>query len=513
MGRRMKFTGATRPNPDGITISLVIEPASIPGLHSGVGHVKEESDGMTRTGYRVRILTGLLLAFFWLTSASARAAPGLSIGNASIVVGPSGTRNVAFVASLSAPASSPVSVAYTTNNGTATAGTDYTMTSGTLTLPAGETAGGIYVPVIGTTADASGLTFTVTLSSPVNATITNGTGTCTITHDAVPVAVGVSPNPATAPVGTAQVLTSTVTSVGGPSNLAKVGLSVGQLSSPAASLYAEYVVGTNSLYLANSSGTYIGGFTPGSNNVISTGLGTLNCQSTTVTTSGNQLVIAWSLTPAQPLAGTQSVYLSGSDVFGLGSGWEKLATWAVGQAVPVALNLSPVTSNFGQAQTLSTYFTYAGGLSNLSSVALNIGNLSAPSTSLYAKYAPATGLLYLANSSGTYIGGFAPGSSNVITTGLATLNCAATTVTPNGQQLQINWNFTPTSSLAGKQNVYATLADSFGTSSGWQNIGSWTIGQAVPVAVSVSPNPLVSQVNVPQTLTTNFREPLNNTLM
>ena len=41
-----------------------------------------------------------------------------------------------------------VTVPYTTNDGSAVAGTDYTMTSGTLTFPPGETAQNISVPIL-----------------------------------------------------------------------------------------------------------------------------------------------------------------------------------------------------------------------------------------------------------------------------------------------------------------------------------------------------------------------------
>ena len=72
-----------------------------------------------------------------------------------------------------------VTVNYTTANGSAKAGTDYTQESGTLSFPAGETAQNIAVPIT----DHSGATrsFSVTLSSPSpNATIATGTGTVTI---------------------------------------------------------------------------------------------------------------------------------------------------------------------------------------------------------------------------------------------------------------------------------------------------------------------------------------------
>lgn len=79
-------------------------------------------------------------------------------------------------------AAGEVTVAYTTADGTATAGADYTLTAGTLTWEAGDTDPKyIDVPVLAAATDAQ--TFTVTISSPVGATIAAGANTATFTVD------------------------------------------------------------------------------------------------------------------------------------------------------------------------------------------------------------------------------------------------------------------------------------------------------------------------------------------
>ena len=72
------------------------------------------------------------------------------------------------------PSRQDVSVDYRTQNGTATAGQDYTDTSGTLTIPAGETGGVITVPLLPETAEGRDETFDLQLRDPVNAALSGG---------------------------------------------------------------------------------------------------------------------------------------------------------------------------------------------------------------------------------------------------------------------------------------------------------------------------------------------------
>ena len=78
-----------------------------------------------------------------------------------------------FAVSLSAASSQTVTVQYATSDGTATAGTDYTATSGTLTFPPNTTQEYIRVNMLDDNLvnEPSAETFTLTLSNPTNATL------------------------------------------------------------------------------------------------------------------------------------------------------------------------------------------------------------------------------------------------------------------------------------------------------------------------------------------------------
>ena len=112
--------------------------------------------------------------------------PGVSVaGVTAAEPSGTGTAQAAFAVTLSKASTTPVTIGYATSNGTATAGTDYTATTGTLTFAPGVTSQKINVPILADTAVEAGETFTVTLSNPTGATITGATATGTITNTPV----------------------------------------------------------------------------------------------------------------------------------------------------------------------------------------------------------------------------------------------------------------------------------------------------------------------------------------
>jgi urease beta subunit len=109
--------------------------------------------------------------------------PSLAIGNVTLTEGDSGTLNAVFTVTLTGSSSTTVTVAYATADGTATAGSDYAATSGTLTFAPGETSKTISVPVNGDQFEELNETFVVNLTSPTQATIGTAQGTATITNN------------------------------------------------------------------------------------------------------------------------------------------------------------------------------------------------------------------------------------------------------------------------------------------------------------------------------------------
>jgi Calx-beta domain/FG-GAP-like repeat len=109
--------------------------------------------------------------------------PFLTIDDVSVAEGNAGTTNAVLNARLSFAAGQTVTVAYATANGTASAGSDYTATSGVATFPMGSTTQPVTVPVAGDVLDEANETFSVNLTAPSGAVITDGQGVGTILDD------------------------------------------------------------------------------------------------------------------------------------------------------------------------------------------------------------------------------------------------------------------------------------------------------------------------------------------
>jgi len=110
--------------------------------------------------------------------------PSLSINNASVTEGNSGTSTMTFTVSLSAAASNPVTYSIATANNTAAAGSDYVASSlNGQTIPAGTTSKTFSVTINGDTTVEPNETFFANVYSVNGATVADPTGVGTIVND------------------------------------------------------------------------------------------------------------------------------------------------------------------------------------------------------------------------------------------------------------------------------------------------------------------------------------------
>lgn len=108
----------------------------------------------------------------------------LTVGNVQVTEGNSGTVNATFRLTLAGQSNLPVTVQYSTQDVTATAGSDYTATSGTVTFFPGQTTKNVTVSVSGDLIAEPDETFSLLLSTATRGcTILTPTVTGTIIND------------------------------------------------------------------------------------------------------------------------------------------------------------------------------------------------------------------------------------------------------------------------------------------------------------------------------------------
>jgi uncharacterized delta-60 repeat protein len=113
--------------------------------------------------------------------------PTISVTSISQSEGNSGTTNYGFNLALSNPSTETVTVKYTTVDDTATAGSDYTAATATVTFAPGETTKAVNISVTGDDLYEADETFKLNLSDAVNASISSTSAIGTIVNDDLPV--------------------------------------------------------------------------------------------------------------------------------------------------------------------------------------------------------------------------------------------------------------------------------------------------------------------------------------
>ncbi len=163
----------------------------------------------------------------------------------------------AFAVSLTSASAVQTTVNYSTSDGTALAGRDYTAVSGTLTFAPGETTKTILVQTVDDGVADPTKAFTIILSSPVGGVITSGQGIGTILDDTKFYIVdgGTSDHTYQYSNGGAALATNALSS----SDTAPRAVSLPQLGT------TEWVVDANkNVYVYSTGGTLLGSWSAGS---------------------------------------------------------------------------------------------------------------------------------------------------------------------------------------------------------------------------------------------------------
>ena len=146
------------------------------------------------------------------------------------------------------------------------------------------------------------------------------------------------------------------------------------------------------------------------------------------------------------------------------------------RAVPTANSVTP-NSGSGASQTFALQYSDTAGATSLQSVwayfNATLANPASNSCLLY--YNVAANQINLLKDSATAWLAATPGAATTLQNSQCSLNVAATSVALSGNTLTLNLAMTFAPAYAGAKNIYMYAADTSGSNSGWQPLGSWTV--------------------------------------
>lgn len=258
------------------------------------------------------------------------------------------------------------------------------------------------------------------------------------------------------------------------------------------SAYLYYNQNANKIYLRNDTNTaWLGGYAPGSSGTIENSQAKIMCAFSSASGSGTALTIKFYLFFKPAYSGkAYNSYLKAVDDNNNSVSWAQKGSFTVNNK-PTVGTVMPFSGTV-KTKTPTTFtatFTDFDGWQNLQEAYLLLNTSTSGANCVYVYYNQNTSLLYLRNEANTaWLGGFAPGSANIIQNSYASIDCSKTSISPNNTIFSVNWNITLKDAFIGAKNEYLYVKDDVNDSAGWTQAGSLTIqqGTGTPVTPAVS---------------------------
>ncbi len=332
------------------------------------------------------------------------------------------------------------------------------------------------------------------ISSKRTGVITVGGKTFTVTEGGFAVLSSgpVTPNSGS---GTSQTFALQYSDTAGAASLQQVWAYFNStLANPASNTCLLYYnIPTNQINLLGDNGTTWQAATLGAATTLQNSQCSINVATATIVLGGNTLTLNLPMTFKPAFAGAKNIYLHAVDGSGVDSGWEQLGTWVVAASTGTASAISVTpASGSGASQTFALQYSDTAGAASLQQVWVYFNaTLANPATNtclLY--YNIATNQINLLGDNGTTWQAAKLGTAVTLQNSQCSVSVATATVVSSGNTLTLNLPMTFKPLYAGVKNVYLSAVDVSGTSSTWQELGSWTVTAATgtPAAVSVTPN-------------------------
>jgi hypothetical protein len=297
-------------------------------------------------------------------------------------------------------------------------------------------------------------------------------GTWTVPSGLTVTTVSVTPNSGS---GLIQAFALQYSDTAGAASMQQAFVLIGPVLSEPSSCMLLYNAATNQINLLNDNATVWQPATLGSMISLQNNQCSLNVAATSVTRNGATLTLNLPLTFQAGYAGAKNIYMWGSDVSGVNSGWQKMGTWTVPGNLTVTTVSATPNSGSGLIQTFALQYSDTAGAASIQQALVLIGPALSEPNGCMLYYNAAANQINLLNNNATVWQPATPGSTTTLQNSQCSLNVAATSVTRNGVTLTLNLPLTFQAGYAGAKNIYMWGNDLSGANSGWQTMGTWTV--------------------------------------
>jgi hypothetical protein len=284
--------------------------------------------------------------------------------------------------------------------------------------------------------------------------------------------------------GSGSTFTFTFTDNSGASSLTTVSVLVNSAASTTGACSVTYNRAASTLALLTDAGAAPAStITPGSGSqqnsqCILTGAGS------SATVSGTQLTLTLVLSFQSAFSGTKNTYGQATNPSG-STGWQQLGSWTIPSSLPSSVSVSP-SSGSGSAQNFTFTFSDSSGASNLTTVSALINSAASTTGACSVTYNRAASTLALLTDAGAAPASTITPGSGSQQNSQCTLTGAGSSATVSGTQLTLTLVLAFQSAFTGSKIVYGQATNPSG-STGWQQLGSWTVSSSLPSPGSVSP--------------------------
>jgi len=146
-----------------------------------------------------------------------------------------------------------------------------------------------------------------------------------------------------------------------------------------------------------------------------------------------------------------------------------------------AVTPSSATVSVGAFTSFTCVYSDADGWQDLASAELIIDTTTNRRQCCYVRYDQNSGKIYLRNDNNkAWLGGYSPGSANVIENSQAVLDCSQSSVSGSGTGLSLTWSLAFKGTFSGAKKIFLYVEDDSGASQGWLSMGTCDIVASPP---------------------------------